>query len=197
MSAPPNGMRYMRSGIVIKECQPSAVYRLVAAAGTWRTTNTESFNSTLNLQGYSTDGGNTFQSAYITAPVQITVANASSSTDNSLYDTEMTSMSATLPSGAMIRTSPTEPSRGVTEIDAQSDGTFRISSFFDIFTELSLDGGNTWSADTNGPVRMQLTQQAPEVPTTTPNLPVTSQPLMRQPGAMGTPCMPTASSSPT
>jgi uncharacterized repeat protein (TIGR01451 family) len=140
-------------------------------------TNVHTFNSTLNLQ-VSLDGGNTFQFASVTAPVTITVANASSSSDNALYDTAMTSLTANLPSGAMIRASQTQPSRGVTEVDAQPDGTYQISSFFDIFTELSLDGGNTWSPATNGPVRMQLSQQAPEVATTTPNLPVTSTPYV-------------------
>ena len=106
------------------------------------------------------------------------MANASSSSDNALYDTEMTSLNVTLPSGIMIRESPTEPSRGQTEIDAQADGTYKITSFFDIFTELSLDGGASWSPATNGPVEMQLTQQAPEVNTTTPNLPVTSTPYV-------------------
>ena len=57
----------------------------------------------------------------------------------------------------MIRNSPTEPSRGQAEMDAQPDGTYQISSFFDIFTELSLDGGASWSPATNGPVRVQLT----------------------------------------
>ena len=78
----------------------------------------------------------------------------------------------------MIRESPTEPSRGGTEIDAQSGGTYKINSFFDVFTELSLDGGATWSPATNGPVRMQLTTQAPEVTNSTATLPVTSTPYV-------------------
>jgi hypothetical protein len=52
-------------------------------------------------------------------------------------------LSLTLPSGAMVRNSQSEPSRGEVEIDAQSDGTYRVTSFFDVFTEVSLDGGNT------------------------------------------------------
>src|SRR5207247_10393005 len=46
-----------------------------------------------------------------------------------------------------------------------------FESFFDIFPELSTDGGQTWSSATNGPVRMQLVQQTPEVPEPNPNLP--------------------------
>jgi hypothetical protein len=144
-------------------------------------TNNESFNSILDLD-ISTDGGYTFQSVRVpNAPVQITVGNSSSSSDNALYDTEMTSLNLTTSvngTSVMVRESPTLPSRGMTEIDAQSDGTYRISSFFDIFTELSLDGGITWSPATNGPVRMQLTPQAPEVPAPNGNLPVTNTPYV-------------------
>ena len=53
---------------------------------------------------------------------------------------------------------PSSPSRGATQIDPQSDGSYRIGSFFDIFPEISLDGGQTWSPASNGPVRMELTQ---------------------------------------
>src|SRR5262249_15025564 len=75
------------------------------------------------------------------------------------------------PGGLMIRESPTLPSRGQTEITPQADGTYRIGSFFDIFVELSTDGGATWSGATNGPVRMQLTTGETEVPKPNPNLP--------------------------
>jgi hypothetical protein len=139
-------------------------------------TNHELFNSTVDLQ-VSTDGGTTFQFVRAAAPVQVTVASRSSGSDP-IYDTEMTGLSASLPNGVMIRESPTEPSRGMTAIRAQADGTYRINSFFDIFTELSLDGGASWSPATNGPVRMQLTQQAPEVVTTTPDLPQTNTPYV-------------------
>jgi len=42
------------------------------------------------------------------------------------------------------RESPTLASTGETRI-TPSPGGFMISSFFDVFTELSLDGGKTWS----------------------------------------------------
>jgi len=132
-------------------------------------TQTENFNSQIDLQ-VSTDGGNTFQAVRVAAPVQVTVASHGSSTDT-IYDTEMTSLTLNLPNGVMIRESPTEPSRGQTEIDLQSDGTYKVSSFFDIFPEVSLNGGGTWSAATNGPVRMALVPIAPEVPKPNPNLP--------------------------
>jgi hypothetical protein len=63
------------------------------------------------------------------------------------FDTEMLSMDlrGVSPDGPfMIRESPTLPSLGHTSIKRQSNGLYHIDSFFDIFTELSLDGGQTW-----------------------------------------------------
>lgn len=45
----------------------------------------------------------------------------------------------------MIRESPTLASAGRTTIESLPGGQYRIDSFFDIFTELSLDGGQTWA----------------------------------------------------
>jgi autotransporter-associated beta strand protein len=133
------------------------------------TTNIESFNSQIDLD-VSVDGGNSYQTVRVPAPAQVTVASHGSSTDT-MYDTEMTALNLSLPSGIMVRESPSLPSRGQTEITPQGDGTYRIGSFFDIFTELSLDGGATWAPATNGPVRVQLIPIAPEVPRPNPNLP--------------------------
>ena len=134
----------------------------------------ESFGSQLDLQ-LSTDGGLTFQSMRAPSTVQVLVANVGSGASG-WFDTEMQALSFNLPAGGlpqgiMIRESPTEPSRGEVQMAVQSDGTYRVSSFFDIFTEVSLDGGGTWSPATNGPVRMELRQQAPEQAASSPNLP--------------------------
>jgi PEP-CTERM motif len=45
----------------------------------------------------------------------------------------------------LLRESPTESSTGVTTLTSLGGGQYQIDSFFDIFTELSLDGGNTWT----------------------------------------------------
>ena len=50
-----------------------------------------------------------------------------------------------LPPGVMIRESPTLASTGQTMLTDQGGGNFRIDSFFDVFTELSLDGGQSWT----------------------------------------------------
>lgn len=46
----------------------------------------------------------------------------------------------------MLRDNPLLPSTGQTKITPIGGGQFRVDSFFDIWTEISLDGGNTWIA---------------------------------------------------
>ncbi len=165
-------------GIVIKDVKHKFFTQSLQpppAAGS----NTESFSSTLDMQ-VSTDGGQTFQYVRAAAPVRVTVASVGSG-NSGMYETEMTQLDLTVQAGGQtlkIRESPTLPSRGGTQIDSQPDGSFRINSFFDIFPELSLDGGNTWAPTTNGPVRMEFTPQNIEVPASTPNLPVTNAPYI-------------------
>ncbi len=57
----------------------------------------------------------------------------------------------------MLRESPTLPSLGQAWAEDLGGGQFRIDSFFDIFTELSLDGGQSWLPSA-GPTHMQLRQ---------------------------------------
>lgn len=86
-----------------------------------------------------------------------------------LYQIEITSLlltgSGSTPPGVMLRLSQTEgPALG--EMTTTPDGGgFQITSFFDIFTELSLDDG-LWHPTINGPLRMQLQefQDIPDVP---------------------------------
>jgi len=65
---------------------------------------------------------------------------------DSTFDLEVTAFDmqgGTMPAGLRLRESPTLPSKGCVSRSAQADGTYRIGSFFDIFTEISLDGGQT------------------------------------------------------
>jgi hypothetical protein len=48
----------------------------------------------------------------------------------------------------MIRESPSRPSTGKTAITDLGGGLYHIDSFFDVFTELSLDGGQSWLPST-------------------------------------------------
>ena len=49
------------------------------------------------------------------------------------------------PAGMMLRESPTLPSTGHMQQTEVTPGNFHVTSFFDVFFELSLDGGQSWS----------------------------------------------------
>jgi hypothetical protein len=106
----------------------------------------------------SMDGGHTFIPASCTMTASVQVVSKVTPGSTRYFDTEMLGLSlsggSTLPGGIKLRESPSKASTGRTSIRQDSDGTYRINSFFDIFTELSLDGGNTWMASTNPPARM-------------------------------------------
>lgn len=59
-----------------------------------------------------------------------------------------------------IRESPTLASIGQTSITDLGGGLYDIESFFDVFTELSVDGGDTWIPSTNS-IRMDLVVPEP------------------------------------
>jgi hypothetical protein len=80
------------------------------------------------------------------------------------YDTEMLQLDISgggLSAGMMIRESPTLASTGKTAISPAAGGGYLIDSFFDVFTELSMDGGQNWLASTSAPPRMRFTSTAP------------------------------------
>ncbi|HEY2954792.1 MAG TPA: hypothetical protein VGK89_06050 [Candidatus Eisenbacteria bacterium] len=67
--------------------------------------------------------------------------------DTRYFDTEMVSMDlsgGTLPPYTLVRESPKQPSVGTTTIQSLPGGQFKIDSFFDVFVELSVDGGQSW-----------------------------------------------------
>ena len=81
--------------------------------------------------------------------MMVTMSNSTPSGGTvSTFDTRITQISLTGFSqfgGLMLRQSPTKPSLGQHTIRPDTRG-YRISSFFDVFTELSTDGGSTWMA---------------------------------------------------
>jgi hypothetical protein len=83
------------------------------------------------------------------------------------YNTEMLSLilsgsaaSSGGPIPFMIRESPTLQSLGMHTVNFEPDSTYFITSFFDVFTELSLDGGQTFYP-ANVPVHLEIAP-APE-----------------------------------
>src|SRR5262249_37418230 len=106
----------------------------------------------------------------VAAPVTMAVSGAGSA-GSGWYDSEVTALSWNFGDGVMIRESPTLASRGAIQLTPQTNGTYGLNFFFDLFTELSLDGGATWAPATNGPARTELTTPAPEVVKPSANLP--------------------------
>jgi hypothetical protein len=60
------------------------------------------------------------------------------------FETEMLQLDLVSPDLIRIRESPTLPSRGRTSIEQVSPGLYHIDSVFDVFVELSLDGGQNF-----------------------------------------------------
>src|SRR5262249_46911699 len=123
---------------------------------------TDNFNSQL-LGDLVVNGGSPMPFA-ASAAVTGNVTKAAGPNGSSLgtFATEMVQPDITgLPGGALIRESPTLASLGQTTIADQGGGLFHIDSFFDIFTELSLDGGQTWIPAT-GPGHVDLVSGVPE-----------------------------------
>jgi hypothetical protein len=108
------------------------------------------FESNLNAM-VSINGGPAMP-IMMQGPVMTRALNKGPGDTTGTFDVEMLSMTLTggLP-GVMIRESPTLPSKGktsITDIGAPGPGPgtdgYHIDSFFDVFTELSVDGGMTW-----------------------------------------------------
>jgi hypothetical protein len=82
-----------------------------------------------------------------TAPAHVTTLDRYNHTSGPtrFFDTEMLQLDISgLPGGMLLRESPTIASPGQTTVQDLGGGNFRIDSFFDVFTELSIDGGATW-----------------------------------------------------
>jgi hypothetical protein len=107
----------------------------------------------------SMDGGANFAPFWTTGPTTVRIASDHDSGNTRYFDTEMLGMDlsgGSLPMGVIIRESPMLASTGETDITDMGNGTYHIESFFDVFTELSLDGGNSWFPDLNGSAHMVL-----------------------------------------
>ena len=116
------------------------------------------------LNAISSGGGQPHLHPTAPASVQAFVGSGQDSGNTRYFDTEMLSLNIAgggLPAGVMVRESPSKASLGRTSIRQTGGGagnspSYEVSSFFDIFTEISLDGGQTWSAQTSPPAQMSL-----------------------------------------
>ncbi len=133
----------------------------------------QTFDSQFDME-VSQNGGQTFVPVRVPAAASMRVTHSRDEGSTQIFDTEMLQldlMGGGLPAGVMLRESPTRRSQGGTAIEPLPDGTHRIHSFFDIFTELTVDGGQNWSPAASSPGHVELQCIAPEVVEPTPNLP--------------------------
>ena len=104
------------------------------------------------------------------APAQITiryVKTSGSAPDVGTFATEMLQLDiqgGMLPAGVMLRESPTRQSIGYLDLTSVS-GTYHMDSFFDIFTELSVNGGVTWMPTTTPASHVTLVPASTTIPT--------------------------------
>lgn len=82
------------------------------------------------------------------ANVQVQVCFSHQTGPTRFFDTEMLQLDI-MGGPLLIRESPTRASLGKTAITDLGGGIHQIDSFFDIFTELSVDGGQTWLPSTD------------------------------------------------
>jgi hypothetical protein len=105
----------------------------------------------------SMNGGQTFAPGSAPAFAEVMVSSRMDYLGTRYFDTEMLMLNigggpglSILPQ-LMLRESPTRASLGRTSVRQDPlTRDYMISSFFDIFTELSLDGGRTWEPATTG-----------------------------------------------
>ncbi|MHC4717416.1 MAG: DUF7901 domain-containing protein, partial [Planctomycetota bacterium] len=105
----------------------------------------------------SVDGGASWIASFYNAKINLGIINPGGGTTGA-FDTEMVSLSLSggdFGTGTVLRTSPTMPSPGGHMITDLGGGLYHIDSFFDVFTELSVDGGNSWTA-ADGPIRVLM-----------------------------------------
>jgi hypothetical protein len=114
------------------------------------TTTNHTFDSVVDMS-LSLDNGQTFQRVSANALCTISITALGGSGSDQVFQTEMMQLDlsgGTMPVSLRLRESPTLQSTGETRITPSSGG-FMVSSFFDVFTEVSMDGGQTWSASSS------------------------------------------------
>ncbi|MBN1457375.1 MAG: PEP-CTERM sorting domain-containing protein [Sedimentisphaerales bacterium] len=102
----------------------------------------ETFDSTFD----AAEVGMGLGAIHMEGPVSVKVYNKVGYTTGT-FNTEIISMSLsgnTSLGPIIVRESPTLSSMGITSITDIGGGSYDITSFFDVFTELSVDGGQTW-----------------------------------------------------
>ncbi|MEI6695711.1 MAG: HYR domain-containing protein [Bacteroidota bacterium] len=101
---------------------------------------------------------------HASGPVTVSITKTGGNSSSQFYDTEMTQLGLNgemLTLNVMIRESPTKASLGKTNIIQNGvGGGYQIDSFFDIWIEVSVDGGNSWT-EAFSPIHMVLINTQP------------------------------------
>jgi hypothetical protein len=99
---------------------------------------------------------------FLDGRVQTVAYNKGPTDTTGTFATEMLGMDLQGLGGQVrIRESPSRPSLGGTRITDNGDGTYHIDSFFDVFTEISLDGGANYNYVAALPTRVDLVVPEP------------------------------------
>jgi hypothetical protein len=169
---PPLGGTYLTPGqvhatyngpglqIVLSDVRHSGFSNVVHAPGPGGTL--ETFDSELTAHVAVDIGPDSFFDVFfdisMSGPTSVFVGGNYNPGNLGTFPTEMLSLNLVgiTPMGpALVRESPTQPSTGQTSIAPIGPGMFHIDSFFDVFTEISLDNGVNWIPST-GPALVTL-----------------------------------------
>ncbi len=155
---------YAPLGLTISEVDHTgfnSIQLIQGATGPGGTGEQENFNSV--LYGLASINGSPNVAFTLLGSVSVIAYGRTSDSDLGTFNTQMLSMDMTGIVGGysvVLKLDPANPTLGQTTISNAPNGMFRIDSFFDVFTEISLDGGSTYTPQSSG--AMVSLQTVPE-----------------------------------
>jgi hypothetical protein len=126
-----------------------------------------------NLNGMVTVHGNSSSGAFsVTAPATFAISFDHTEDNTNFYNTEMLGLDmygTGMPSNIRLRESPIHASTGKTTVTDIGGGEWVVESFFDVYTELSVDNGMAWQPAQSGPSHLEFYDNSPviNIPTLT------------------------------
>lgn len=115
----------------------------------------EQFGS--RIDGLVSMDGQNYQPFWASGNMTVHIESGIDSGNTRNFDTEILQLDVSggsLPPGVLLRESPTEASTGETSITDLGNGYYDIESYFHVYTELSIDGGQTWWISLTPPAEM-------------------------------------------
>ena len=148
---PPTSGQYSISGTI---CLPAACFQDITIGNFQILTSTisagnqlTSSNASLTANGFTNSGGNpgaALGTLLLTGPIDITYFGRSALDALGTFNSQITFLNFTgsfAGHTAAALLNPLNASVGVTSVSQLNENQFRIDSFFDVFAELSIDGG--------------------------------------------------------